>query len=152
MGSSFDWPRIYGYAKVWSGERPKLSAVYREAETRNLDAVFIYRGTGSYIGYSVPTEPMPIELYLIDVKQKRLYQRKGTTDNLALMIDGLLSDFLKENPQKPSSSAGTTRESATPEEYEFTRKVVCQIPGTEPQVLIYTTCLWHGGKVLRDAN
>jgi hypothetical protein len=88
-------PRIYDYTKVWASSKPKLSAIYREAETRHLDAVFMYRCIGSYIGYSVPTEPMPIELYLIDVKQKRTHAQKGDTDRLEKMVDELISRLLQ---------------------------------------------------------
>jgi hypothetical protein len=93
-------PRIYDYAKVWAGSRPKLSAIYREAETRHLDAVFIYRGTGWWRGYgSAPSDPMPIELYLIDVKQKQTYWQKGDTDRLEKMEDELISRLVQGRPR-----------------------------------------------------
>jgi hypothetical protein len=89
-------PPIYDYAKVWAGSKPKLPAIYREAETRHLDAVFLYRGMGWWRGYgSAPSDPMPIELYLIDVKQKRTYAQKGDTDRLENMEDGLISRLLQ---------------------------------------------------------
>jgi hypothetical protein len=98
-------PRIYDYTKMWAGEKPKLSAIYREAGARKLDAVFIYRSTGMYMGYDVPTDPMPIELYLIDVKQKQTYAKKGDTDRLEQMVQGLISRFLQGQPAAPRTDA-----------------------------------------------
>jgi hypothetical protein len=91
-------PRIYDYTKVWAGNKPKLSAIYREAGTRDLDAVFLYRcdGISSIVNWA---GPMPIELYLIDVKQKRTYAQKGDTDRLEKMVQGLISRFLQGQPR-----------------------------------------------------
>jgi hypothetical protein len=99
---SLDQPRINDYTKVWGGTKPKLSAIYREAESRHLDAVFMYRGIGLFAGMNylgVPSDPMPIELYLIDVKQKRTYAQKGDTDGLEKMEDELISRLLQGQPR-----------------------------------------------------
>ncbi len=94
-----DHPRLYDASKLWAGQKLKLSVIYKEARARNLDVVFLYRGTGFYVGYTEKvTGPMPIELYLIDVKQERVYQRKGTTDGLQPMIGQLVSDLVQGRP------------------------------------------------------
>jgi hypothetical protein len=96
---SLNEPPIYDYTKVWAGSKPRLSAIYREAETRKLDAVFMYHGIGIYTGYNVPSDPMPIELYLIDIKQRRTYAAKGDTDRLEKMEDELISRLLQGQPR-----------------------------------------------------
>ncbi len=43
---------------------------------------------------------------------------------------------------------GTVRES--PDEFELTRKVVCEVPGKGQVVIIYSSCLYHNGRVIRE--
>ncbi len=91
-----DHPRLYDASKLWAGQTPKLPVIYAEARARNLDAVFIYRGAGFFVGYPDRVSgPMPIELYLIDAKQQRVYHRKGDTDGLQSMIEQLVSELLQ---------------------------------------------------------
>jgi hypothetical protein len=90
-------PALKARGKLWvAAEKPNLKAVEKEARARNLDGVFLYRSAGFYAGYAdrVSNTPMPIELYMIDVTRNQVYHRKGTTDNLGAMIQGLFSEFL----------------------------------------------------------
>ncbi len=43
---------------------------------------------------------------------------------------------------------GTVQES--PDEFELNRKVVCEVPGEGQVVLIYSSCLTHNGRVIRE--
>ena len=115
---SLNQPPIYDYAKVWAGTKPRLSAIYREAEVRHLDAVFIYRGNGarSDVYGKIPSDPMPIDLYLIDVKQRRTYTHSGDTGALEKMVQGLISRLLQGQAQvaastrpTPAAKAGTPK-------------------------------------------
>ncbi len=38
----------------------------------------------------------------------------------------------------------------SPDEFELTRKVVCEVPGEGQIVLIYSSCLYHDGRVIRE--
>ena len=38
----------------------------------------------------------------------------------------------------------------SPDEFELTRKVVCEVPGEGRIVLIYSSCLHHNGRVIRE--
>ncbi len=38
----------------------------------------------------------------------------------------------------------------SPDEYQLTRKIVCEVPGEGQLVLIYSTCLYHNGRVIRE--
>jgi hypothetical protein len=107
---SLNQPPIYDYTRVWAGTKPRLSAIYREAEVRHLDAVFIYRGNGarSDVYGKIPSDPMPIDLYLIDVKQRRTYAQKGDTDALEKMVQGLISRLLQGQAQVAASTRPTS--------------------------------------------
>ncbi len=56
---------------------------------------------------------------------------------------------LQNRAESPDPSRfGTVQES--PDEFELTRKVVCEVPGEGQVVLIYSNFLYHNGRVIRE--
>ncbi len=150
--SALNEPRIKNPKRLWVGsairKKPNLELLYTIGRERDLNGIVMVWGGGLNWGYR-GTERMPIMLYLMDVDRRQVYQRKGTVGTVKKMTGQVFADFINgRGGVTPVEKSGYT----TPDEYEFTRKVVCDIPGQGQQVLTYSTCFWQNGTPIRDAD
>lgn len=89
-------PPIKRPGRLWKGSKPNLAQVISLGETRRVDAVVMYwRATstgGVYCTDRMP--PFPIDVYVIDVQQRKTYKLNGREENISALAEQVLSRFL----------------------------------------------------------
>jgi hypothetical protein len=100
--SSLNHPPIKNLRRLWKGSKPNLTQVVSAGETHGVDAIVMYwRPTSSpgipYCEGRMP--PFPIEVYVIDVKQRKMHRLKGVEKNISGMAENALSKFLASKPK-----------------------------------------------------
>ena len=102
-------PRIKNRDRLWVGgqvqKKPNAEVVYRLARERGLDGVVMYWGRSSGLAYRTSR---PIDLYLIDVAERKVYMSEGTTkdSDVRKMTKRVIADFVKHRPQARLAKIG----------------------------------------------
>ncbi len=91
-------PRIKNRERLWVGgevrKKPNLDVVYALARERGLDGVVMC--WGKFSG-NFKADSHPLDLYLVDVAQRKVYQGKTTTkeSDVRKMAKRVIADFIK---------------------------------------------------------
>ncbi len=102
---SLDKPSIKKPDRLWKGDvtarmTPNTKLIYTLAQERNIDAIVMYFQP-DFIGYCTDQRPpYPITIYLIDVRQKKTYSRKGHEKDLRAMTSQVIADFMEGRPSE----------------------------------------------------
>jgi hypothetical protein len=95
--SSLNHPPIKNRRRLWKGSKPNLTQVVSAGETHGVDAIVMYWRPTPSVGNpdcEGHRPPFPIEVYVIDVKQRKTYRLKGRERNRSAMAEQALSKFL----------------------------------------------------------
>jgi hypothetical protein len=143
-------PRIKNRDRLWVGgqvkKKPNLELIYALARERKLDGVVMMSGTTTLHGASV-------DLYLIDVAERKVYRKKGTTkkkdvDKLSRKV---VAQFLAERPQVVLAKATLSEPATVAPTPAPTKKVVTPAPTVAQVVPAATTpgtVVLEGGTVV----
>ena len=136
-------PRIKNRDRLWAGgatrKRPKLELVYQMGRERDLDGVVMLWGIGVASADLPSAGEMPIEFYMIDIKHRQVYHRKGTAErsSVAKTTKKLLAQFLDGRPQVMQAKAAEAIEPVASKRQEVISPLTEAEGGTSHADTIY---------------
>jgi hypothetical protein len=96
---SLNQPPITGPRRFWNGSKPNVAKVVSLGQTHGVDAVVMYWRPDSDPGLGAAScgskmPPFPVDVYVVDVKQRKMYRLKGYEKNMSALADQALSRFV----------------------------------------------------------
>jgi hypothetical protein len=107
-------PPIKKPGRLWKGSKPNLAQVYALGESHGVDAVVMYWRADASPGLGgtnciTRSPPFPIDVWVMDIKQRKAYPRKGREEKLSAMTEQALSKFLANAQPKVVATAPRQR-------------------------------------------
>lgn len=103
-----NYPPIKRPEQLWKGSKPNLAQVFSLGQTQGVDAVVMYWRPAVGFGYCTNRmPPYPIDVWVIDVKQRRTYKLNGREKNISALAEQALSRFLAGVQPKVVATAPT---------------------------------------------
>jgi len=139
-------PRIKNRDRLWVGgavrKKPNQEIVYGLARERGIDGVVMCWGKVPAQSPGAPNpKPASVEIYLVDVAERKVYRNKGTTKKSSMdkLTRKLVAQFLAGRPEVVLAKATLSAPTAVTPTPAPTKKVVTPAPTAAQVVPAATT-------------